>query len=135
MTKYAEITVDNINDFLTVFYARIRKDEVLGPIFDSYIGTSKQEWKEHVDIIGSFWSSVLLRTRTFKGNPMQTHLAITEIKEEHFTMWLAIFHKTAMEYYTMDSANKFIEASNRMAFSLNKNICFHREMLEKQKYT
>ena len=55
------------------FYARIRKDDLLGPIFD---GVAKVDWSAHLPKLTAFWSGVLLGLPGFQGAPMRQHALI-----------------------------------------------------------
>jgi hemoglobin len=56
----AETGIDEATIELLIrsFYARIRKDALLGPIFAAKI----DEWEPHLQKMFSFWSSVALMT-------------------------------------------------------------------------
>ncbi len=53
------------------FYARVRQDNILGPIFAEKIG---DDWEPHLETMRAFWSSLMLASGRYKGNPMLTHL-------------------------------------------------------------
>ncbi len=127
--KYTEITPNNLIDFLTVFYGKIRKHDILGNIFEIHIGTNENEWKEHIIHISTFWSSIILKTRNFQGTPMQVHQSMPELRAEHFPMWLEIFHSTALEKYTENMAQVFIEYSQRIGQSLSMGVEIHRQKM------
>ena len=65
------------------FYAEVRQDELLGPIFAAQI----VEWEPHLQQICAFWSSVLLKTGRYHGQPMLRHLPLP-IDARHFDRWL-----------------------------------------------
>jgi hemoglobin len=46
----------------------------------------------------SFWSSMLLGTQTYTGNPLQRHLNL-KIDHSHFEAWLRIWHQTIDELF------------------------------------
>lgn len=68
----AETGIDKamIERLVRSFYARVRDDEVLGPIFAAKI----QEWEPHLRKMFAFWSSVALMTGRHHGQPMARHL-------------------------------------------------------------
>ena len=57
------------------FYAKVREDDLIGPIFNSAIG----DWPEHLRKLGAFWSSVMNCSGRYKGNPMAAHLRHVKI--------------------------------------------------------
>ncbi|NIZ61800.1 globin family protein [Sedimentitalea sp. CY04] len=89
--KRFDITADQINHVVTVFYAQVRRHPVLGPIFANHIPDSG--WPEHEDKIARFWRNAILREKNYNGNPMREHLSRPDIKAEHFPLWLGLFHQ------------------------------------------
>ncbi|RKI30331.1 group III truncated hemoglobin, partial [Corallococcus sp. AB049A] len=51
------------------FYARVREEERLGPVFQAHV----HDWPEHLAQLVDFWSAMLRGTRRFKGSPMSKH--------------------------------------------------------------
>src|SRR5215469_14250958 len=53
---------------------------------------NRASWESpaHLALLKTFWSSVLLATRSYKGDPMMTHLQLP-LEEAHFQRWLALF--------------------------------------------
>lgn len=93
------------------FYGRVRADASLGPIFDEHIGDA---WPEHMDRMVDFWSSVLLGTGRFRGNPAARHHAMTELRPEHFDRWLDLFEKVLGEVFTAHVATDILWRARRM---------------------
>jgi hemoglobin len=104
------------------FYARVRRDPELGPIFERAIG----DWEPHLAKLCDFWSSVLLMTGRFKGRPVPVHVALSQIETRHFDRWLGMFRETAREQCPPDAADLFINRAERIAQSLMLAIDFHR---------
>jgi hemoglobin len=100
------------------FYAKVRQDELLGPIFNARI----EDWDEHLAKLSAFWSSVVLMTGRYKGQPMPVHIAISEITDEHFERWLALFAETAKVVCPPEAAALFVDRSRRIAESLRLGI-------------
>ncbi|MGO3744018.1 MAG: group III truncated hemoglobin, partial [Alcaligenes aquatilis] len=57
----ADYTEADIRQLVTQFYAQVRQDVQLGPIFEHHV----QDWDEHLDMLCDFWSAILLGTRRF----------------------------------------------------------------------
>ena len=72
--KAEEIGVDAgfIDAMVETFYAAIRKDDLLAPIFAERV----DDWPKHLTRMKAFWRSVLHNSGEFSGNPMLKHLAI-----------------------------------------------------------
>lgn len=100
------------------FYAAVRRDDVLGPVFEKRIAN----WDEHLEKLRAFWSSVALMTGRYKGRPMPAHAAIAEITDGHFERWLALFAETARDVCPPAAADLFVDRANRIAESLRMGI-------------
>jgi hemoglobin len=115
-----------VHDLVHAFYAKIRTDEVLGPIFNRVIG---QDWDVHLAKMCDFWSSVLLMTGRFKGQPMAAHARIADLRPDHFVRWLQLFRQTAQARCPADAAALFIAKSEMIAQSLQLGIAASRGVL------
>src|SRR3546814_15586539 len=83
------------------FYGRVRDDTELGPVFDDAIS----DWPHHLGKMVDFWSSVMLTTGRYKGNPMMMHLKHrARITPELFDRWLALWAETTDELMPPDIA-------------------------------
>jgi hemoglobin len=111
-----------IEDLVATFYARIRRDPELGPIFLQAIG---DDWGPHLKTMCSFWSSVMLTTGKYKGRPIPTHLKIGSIEPRHFTQWLALFETTALDLFPPALAAAFVERAKKIAESFKLAFAFH----------
>lgn len=103
------------------FYARARDDEMLGPIFNRAIG---DDWDAHLRKMCDFWSSVMLQTGRYKGNPMIAHTRQKLIQPRHFERWLLIFHQTALDVCPQDTAQLFIDRAENIAKSLQLGMFY-----------
>lgn len=95
------------------FYERARVDALLGPVFEAAV----DDWPAHMDILVRFWSSVLLRAGTYRGNPMAQHQPLA-LGEEHFARWLALWEQTAHEVLPPGQARHVSEMAQRIGRSL-----------------
>jgi hemoglobin len=118
----AGVTEPMIRDLVDAFYAKVRKDEVLGPIFNAAI----TDWDDHLDKLAAFWSSVVLMTGRYKGRPMPAHARIPGISDAHFARWLALFGETARDVCPAPAADLFADRASRIAESLKIGIAMHR---------
>ena len=69
--KIDQISEDGIRRLVDEFYARVRADTELAPIFNRAI---PGDWGLHLATMRDFWSSVMLTTGRYKGNPVAVHL-------------------------------------------------------------
>lgn len=118
----AGVTEPMIHRLVETFYAEVRRDPSLGPIFEARV----HNWPEHLDKLAAFWSSVVLMTGRYKGRPMPVHMAIPEISRAHFERWLALFRATAKTICPEPAAALFIDRAERIAESLHLGISIHR---------
>lgn len=99
------------------FYARVREDTLLGPIFEERIA----DWGPHLERMCAFWSSVALMTGRYHGQPMRMHLPLP-VDAGHFDRWLALFEAAAGEICPPAAAAHFMERARRVAESLELGI-------------
>lgn len=95
------------------FYALVRADGNLGPIFAARIA----DWPPHLERMVAFWSSVALMTGQYHGRPIPAHLALP-IDADHSDRWLDLFRATACETCTASGAVHVIERAEHIANSL-----------------
>ena len=114
-------TIETRNDvsiLVNVFYTKIRKDELLGPIFNGHIPDEK--WPEHLNKLTDFWETNLFGIAKFKGNPSKKHIDVDKesghtIEQLHFGKWLQLWFETIDELYVGDVAIKAKESARKMA--------------------
>ena len=92
------------------FYARIRADDLLGPIFAARIS----DWPVHLGRMKSFWRSVLHNSGEYAGNPMARHLAMPDLGQEHFAHWLELFYATLRDLERDPAATRLVGTRARM---------------------
>ncbi|MEN3211784.1 group III truncated hemoglobin [Methylorubrum populi] len=124
--KQAELTEAALAVFLDAFYAKVRQDPLIGPVFAEKI--PDEAWPRHLATIRDFWSSVLLKTGRYKGNPFGRHLGIAGIAPPHFARWLGLFEETAAEVFTPAIAAEIVERAHRIGDSLKAGLFFRPEM-------
>ena len=115
---------DEIRLLVHSFYARIRKDAELGPIFNGEI----VDWEMHLAKMCDFWSSVMLTTGRYKGQPMRAHMKLKQVTPKHFDRWLMLFRETAEEVCAPENAERFVEKAARIAESLQLGMFFKPAM-------
>lgn len=115
----AETGIDEvmIEKLVHLFYARVRRDELIGPIFAARIA----DWDQHLQRLCLFWSSVVLMSGRYHGSPMQKHMALP-IEAEHFDRWLQLFRETAREVCNRKAADLFIERAELIARSIEMGV-------------
>jgi len=106
------------------FYDRVRTDPEIGPIFNRVIG---EDWDAHLAKMCDFWSSVMLMSGRYKGNPMIAHMRLKQIRPTHFERWLGLFRTTARDLCPPDIAELFIGRAENIARSLQLGMFFRPE--------
>lgn len=113
-----------IDRLVRAFYGKIRKDPLLGPVFETRIA----DWEPHLQRMCAFWSSVALMSGLYHGRPMEKHLPLP-VDARHFDRWLALFEVTANEVCPSAAADHFIERAHRVAESLELGIAGQNRVL------
>lgn len=90
----------DIRTLIDAFYEKVKKDEVIGFIFND---VAQVDWPHHLPIMYSFWEFLLLGTPdAYRGNPIQKHLDLhlkIPLKNEHFDRWVSLFQSTVDELF------------------------------------
>ena len=116
-----------IAEIVETFYARVRADSLLGPIFETHIS----DWPAHLAKMKDFWASIAIESGRFHGNPMRKHIAMGSLEGHHFDHWLALFFQTLEDTIPRESARAFFrERAERIADSLLTGIEIDRDGLE-----
>jgi hemoglobin len=118
----AGVTETLIHDQVHTFYAQVRRDPALGPIFNRAI----EDWDTHLAKMCDFWSSVLLMTGRFKGSPMAAHVRVGDIRPTHFARWQHLFAQTARAICPPAAADLFIAKAEMIGQSLQLGIAASR---------
>lgn len=121
----AELTEAALAAFLDAFYAKVRRDPLIGPVFADKIPDA--DWPHHMARVTDFWSSVLLRTGRYKGNPFGRHLGIQNLAPDHFARWLGLFAATAAEFFETPLADDIVGRAHRIGDSLKAGLFFRPE--------
>jgi hemoglobin len=102
------------------FYDTARRDEVIGHLFDG-VG----DWEKHLTKIAAFWSSVVLLTGRYHGQPLAPHVLLP-LEPDHFARWLMLFERTARTLCTQAGADLLLEKAQRIARSLQMGVAVSR---------
>lgn len=116
------ITESMIKDVVHGFYAKIRADSYIGPIFQEKIG---DEWDHHLALMCDFWSGVVLSTGRYKGQPMPKHIVLPNLDKPHFEHWLALFEENAYSVCPKEAADLFISRARKIAESLMLGVAYY----------
>jgi hemoglobin len=116
-----------IEALVHAFYAKVRLDPLLAPVFRARI----EDWGPHLERMCAFWSSVALLSGRYHGRPTEKHAALP-IDARHFDRWLALFEETARELCPPAAATHFLECARRIAESLELSVAGQQGVLLRQ---
>ena len=117
----------DVSQLVQTFYAKIRKDDVLGPIFNFII----KDWKGHFELLTDFWETQLFLKRKYHGNPVTAHQEVDDkmdhaITPEHFGLWLNLWFATIDELFEGETAWIAKNRAQKMSTMLFMQIYQHR---------
>jgi hemoglobin len=100
------------------FYAKIRHDDLLGPIFNQQI--LDQHWPMHLDTLVDFWETNLFGIVKYKGSPTHKHQEVDKamnycIEQKHFGQWLLLWHETIDSLFDGAIAEKAKNSARKMS--------------------
>jgi hemoglobin len=111
------ITEAMIERLVHAFYAKVRSDALLSPVFAARVA----DWEPHLEQMCAFWSSVALMTGRYHGTSMVKHMQLA-VDADHFDRWLGLFEQTAREICPPEAQAHFVERARRIASSLELGI-------------
>lgn len=111
-------TREDVRKLVNVFYGKVRKDEMLGPIFNHMI--PEDHWEAHLEKLTDFWETNLFGVPKFKGNPTGAHKRVDEtfnyqISQEHFAQWIHLWFVTIDSLFTGELALRAKNGARRMS--------------------
>ncbi len=126
--KFAEdgVMFDKIDDpslksLVEAFYVRVRRDDLIGPLFNEAIS----DWPHHLGKLQDFWSSVMLTSGRYKGQPLPVHVKHGKrIDAAAFRRWLALWAETTGDMFIPELAARLQGKAERIARSLQFGIQF-----------
>jgi len=96
---------EDLEKLVRIFYDKVRKDEEIGPIFNSII----TDWEPHLQKITDFWEQHVFGVQKYKGNPIEAHNKVDDqtnhnVTAHNFGTWLFYWMQTLDELF--DGPNK-----------------------------
>ena len=120
MSGVATVTETELEVLVDRFYAKVRADDMLGPVFNPAVS----DWPEHLEKLTHFWSSIMLTSGKYHGNPMAAHYKhLSRITPEMFTRWLKLWGETTEEVVP-NAAPVLQDRAARIAESLKLALFF-----------
>lgn len=101
------------------FYARVRRDDLLGPVFAAAIG----DWNAHLHKLVAFWDTVINGTGRYRGSPMAAHAAHAgAITPAMFDRWLALWDDTTARVLDAERAALLQARARTMATAIARAL-------------
>ncbi|RAU82822.1 group III truncated hemoglobin [Pontibacter arcticus] len=119
MTEKQDILkLEDVKILVDTFYARVRADKMLGPVFEVRI---EDRWEKHLATMYSFWQTVLLGEQTYQGRPGAKHITLP-VDVAHFERWLVLFFTTVDELFSGEKATEAKWRAEKMAAMFSGKI-------------
>jgi hemoglobin len=119
--KHDITTAADIKVLVDSFYEKVLKDPVIGFIFTD---VARLSMEKHMPVMYSFWSSLLLNTGTYSGNPMHKHLELdkkVKLESAHFERWMQLWKETITGHFSGPRADEAASRAGQIAF-LMQNV-------------
>ncbi|MBV7257919.1 group III truncated hemoglobin [Pacificimonas sp. WHA3] len=121
MAHTSSLTEASLERVIPAFYARVRKDDLIGPVFNDAI----DDWGPHLEKLIAFWSSVMLTSGRYKGNPVAAHAKHARIlTPDMFERWLALWRQTTNDLLPVADAQAMQAKAERISESLKLALWF-----------
>jgi len=112
------ITAEQITLVVNQFYAAVRANPEIGPIFAKHV----TDWPSHESKIAGFWRNAILFERSYDGNPMQAHMRAGNVHPEHFDIWLGLFDTILVKNLPTDTAASWSALAHRIGRGLRYGV-------------
>lgn len=114
---------DDIKTLIHNFYAEVREDKLLGPIFNTMI----KDWEQHLNLLVDFWETNLFFIKKYTGNPLAAHVKADKfhdykINEYHFGVWLNLWFKNIDSLFEGENAQLAKNRARNMSTFMNMEI-------------
>lgn len=120
-------SIEDIKELVDSFYGKVRKNELIGPIFDKVI---QDRWPIHLEKMYTFWQTVLLGEHTYHGSPFPPH-AHLPVSAEHFETWKELFNATVKENFEGPVSDDAIWRADKMAQMFQSKIAFYKNNINR----
>ncbi|RZS98683.1 group III truncated hemoglobin [Cecembia calidifontis] len=112
---------NEVSRLVRTFYAKVRKNPTLGPIFNTIV----HDWEVHLERLTDFWEMVLLHSGPGAGkfSPVPVHREVDDkmdhqVSESHFNTWLALWFDTIDSQFKGEVAEYAKQHAHKMAHIL-----------------
>lgn len=113
-----DVTRAQIERVVAAFYARIRENAHLGPVFAAHVSN----WPAHEAKIAGFWANAILHERSYDSNPMEVHRRAGNVRPGMFEPWLKLFDAVLAEELAPEPAAAWSALAHRIGRSLRAGV-------------
>ncbi len=113
---------EDIERIVSLFYEKVRADEVIGFFFSDAMIVN---WDKHLHQMCAFWENILFFTGDYEGNPLVTHRKLHEkhpTNPAHFKRWQSLFEEVIDAHYTGVYATKMKDHARSIATIMQSKI-------------
>ena len=115
IARHAKPSVESLTALVHGFYADVRADALLGPVFEAAL---RDRWEPHLARMVDFWSTVALGSKSFKGNVFTKHMALTGVTPAHFAAWVRLWGEHTERLFAPQVAQGLQVAAHGIARNL-----------------
>jgi hemoglobin len=108
-------SVESITLLVHGFYGDVRRDPLLGPVFEKAL---HGHWDTHLQRLVDFWSTVALGARSFKGDVFGKHMALEGVTPAHFATWVGLWQQHTNRLFAPEVARELQVAAHGIARNL-----------------
>lgn len=116
---------EQLKEIVDQFYAKVREDHLIGPIFND---VAKVNWVTHTEKIYQFWDALLFGSDEYRGRPFPPHIPLG-LKVEHFERWIKLFYETVDASFEGQKADEI----KMRALNIGRNFLNNLELINQKK--
>lgn len=109
------ITQERLATLVHGFYADVRADPLLGPVFEQALA---DRWEPHLERMVAFWSTVALGSKSFTGNVFGKHMALADVTPAHFAAWVRLWGEHTERLFHAEDARELQITAHGIARNL-----------------
>lgn len=111
----AQPDTESITRLVHGFYADVRRDPLLGPVFEAAL---HGRWEAHLQRMVDFWSSIALGTRSYRRNVVDSHRPLQGVTPAHFAAWVRLWSEHTGRLFVPEVAHSLQQAAHGVARNL-----------------
>ncbi|MDE2167260.1 MAG: group III truncated hemoglobin [Alphaproteobacteria bacterium] len=118
------MTDESIGVLIRSFYAKVRRDAQLGPIFEGAIGNN---WDNHISKMCDFWGAAMRISRHYSGDMLTAHRRVKGLQPALFGRWLELFEQTVAELFAAEAGAALCDRARKTAHNLQLALFYRRD--------